>query len=188
MNPNKRKPQPNGAAHRRDPQPERIEEDVTDWFDPEEYDASGSKAASFENDDDDDEDGEEIKVAVAADGAEEDEDDEPAGKHKKHKNGKTFFETLGDGLRSAGETAQRFTQISMTRARLERLRFQLRTAHAQLGELAMRCWADAPDLGLTANDPAVVDAVKKIKLLRRAIREKQAKIAELRKNEPVEAE
>jgi hypothetical protein len=186
MNSPKRNPSPAGSARRRDPQPEHVEEDSEEWFDPEEFESAerpaASKSARAGDDDDDDDIGTPVEAACTED---EDETDAPGKRSKKRagKNGdgKGFFESLGDGLREAGETAQRYTNIGVTRAGLEKLRFELRSSHARLGEMVMRCWADAPDVALTSADPAVFEAVKQIKLLRRTIREKQAKIAELRK-------
>lgn len=92
-----------------------------------------------------------------------------------------FIDSLGDALRSAGETATRYTRIGVSHAEIEKLRFDLKSAHAALGEVVMRCWQDAPDLGLTSRDPAIQKAVKQVREVRRKIREKEAKIAHLKK-------
>jgi hypothetical protein len=187
MNSPKRNPSPSGSARRRDPQPENVDENLEEWFDPEEFESADRPAASEPaRVDDEDKDEDDIGIPVEVAEADDDAESNAPGKRSKKRNaksadGKSFFETLGDGLREAGETAQRYTNIGVTRAGLEKLRFELRSAHAQLGEMVMRCWADAPDVGLTSKDPAVFEAVKQVKLLRRTIREKQAKIAELRK-------
>ncbi|MEI6236736.1 MAG: hypothetical protein WCT04_27065 [Planctomycetota bacterium] len=183
MNPNNRKP-PGGSGTRRDPQPEYVEETLEDWFDPEAYEAPRSARGASSDDE---------PIGVAEEVCDFEEDGEPFDappNTRKQRSGyrvaeKGILESIGDGLRSAGQTAQRYTTIGVTRAGLEKLRFELRSAHAQLGELVIRCWADAPDLGLTSNDPAIIEAVKRVKLLRRAMREKQAKIAELRKKDSV---
>lgn len=196
------------ASHRRPPpssEPESLDEE--DWFDADEFDKAErarSVPSTPPNPDThakdaeeiwDPEDEDEVCVAEEVTDLEEDDEEPPAAKRRRPTredkphateapetpNSKTFFETLGDGLRTAGETAQRYTHIGVNRAGLEKLRYDLRTAHAELGELAMRCWADAPDVGLTARDPAIVAAVKRVKFLRHKIREKQAKIAELKK-------
>lgn len=203
MNPNDRNPgssRPSGnnnppdPSKRRPSQPDYIGEKFNDFFDPEEsipYESARDASSPGANDRYPEESGgyEDETVPVEEVTEFEKENGEPIRTGAKEKraqgadkpDGKSFFETLGDGLRSAGETAQRYTNIGVNHAGLEKLRYHLRTAHAELGELAMRCWADAPDVGLTARDPAVVDVIKRIKLLRLKIREKQAKIAELKK-------
>lgn len=213
MNPNDRNPgssrpadnnPPPDSSKKRPLHPEYIEEESNGWFDPEEFEraekargyssssAPKSPHANYAEEvvEDDDE------TCVAEEVTEFEKDDgEPAGMGGKGAKGKRardaekpdekgFFEQLGDGLRSAGATAQRYTHIGVNHAGLEKLRYNLKTAHAELGELAMRCWADAPDVGLTSGDPAVVDAVKRVKYLRLKIREKQAKIAQLKKDRP----
>lgn len=94
---------------------------------------------------------------------------------------KGFLDTIGDTLRSAGETAERYTRIGVGHAEIEKLRFDLKSAHAALGEVVMRCWHDAPDLGLTSRDPAIIQSYRRVKEVRRKIREKEAKIAELKR-------
>ena len=178
-----------GADRRRESAPEHNDENLDEWFDPEEFESSPSasksrRASTGGDDDDEDAIGIPVEVAEADDDGESDAPGKRSKKRGQKEDGKSFLESLGDGLREAGETAQRYTNIGVTRAGVEKLRFQLRSAHAQLGEMVMRCWADAPDVGLTSKDPAVFEAVKQIKLLRRTIREKQAKIAELRKKPP----
>ena len=132
-----------------------------------------------ESDDDDILDAEEVSAS------DEDSESEPTSGYKRKETGGSpqgFIDTLGDALRSAGETAQRYTRIGVSHAEIEKLRFDLKTAHAALGEVVMRCWHDAPDLGLTSRDPAIQKAIKQVREVRRKIREKEAKIAELKKD------
>jgi len=120
---------------------------------------------------------EEEAEPIADDGP--DADEAPARKEVKG-SAKGFLDQIGDTLRSAGKTAERYTRIGVSHAEIEKLRFDLKTAHANLGEVVMRCWSDAPDLGLTSRDPAIIGAYKRVKEVRRKIREKEARIASLK--------
>jgi hypothetical protein len=100
--------------------------------------------------------------------------------------GKGFFQQIGDGLKAAGEAAGRYTRIGLLTAELEKHRLALRSAYAKLGETVVSCWDAAPDVGVSANDSDVKDHVKKIKALRREIREVQGKIQTLK--QPAESE
>ncbi|HLX62468.1 MAG TPA: hypothetical protein VKX17_14415 [Planctomycetota bacterium] len=155
----------------------RIEDDPGDWIDSEELgeDAPTAHDDEIHEPEEAAEDEEEDVRAHSASGAKR------SARPSSRSESKGFFETIGEGLRSAGETATRYTKIGMARAELEKLRYDLKAAHAKLGETVMRCWADAPDLGLTSKDPAVADATQEVKNIRRKIREKEAKIAQLRK-------
>lgn len=179
MDPDDRNPNPPGRKVVSAKIKARIEDDPDEWIDAEEV---GAEDASAAGDD-------EIHEPEAA---EEDEEEEvqahsaPGARRtarpRPRPESKGIFEQIGDGLRSAGETATRYTKIGMARAELEKIRYDLKAAHAKLGETVMRCWADAPDLGLTSKDPAVAEATQSVKNIRRKIREKEAKIAQLRKD------
>lgn len=117
--------------------------------------------------------------------SEEEEFDEPKRRVKSKRkevtgDSKGFFDTLSDTFRQAGETAKKYTRIGVSHAEIEKLRFDLKNAHAELGEVIMRCWHDAPDLGLTSRDPAIIQAYRRVKEVRRQIREREARIAELK--------
>ncbi len=93
--------------------------------------------------------------------------------------GPGFFRSLGDGLKAAGQAAERMARVGVSVAELEKLRLELKMAHARLGETIIKCWDAAPDIGVAANDPAVKDPVKSVKDLRRRIREIEIKIKTL---------
>ncbi|HYF52075.1 MAG TPA: hypothetical protein VEJ63_21880 [Planctomycetota bacterium] len=93
-----------------------------------------------------------------------------------------FFQTIGDGLKSAGKTAEKYAKMGISAAALEKQRLDLRLAYAKLGEAVHRCWTDAPDLGVAATDPSVRAHVKAVNDLRRRIRETEIKLRELRKS------
>ena len=93
---------------------------------------------------------------------------------------KGFFQQMGDSLKSAGKTAEKYTRIGITMAELEKLRLDLKSAYTKLGESVARCWDAAPDIGISANDSDVKDLVKKVNALRRQIREVEAKIRTLK--------
>lgn len=95
------------------------------------------------------------------------------------KAGAGFFSSLGDGLKAAGQAAERYARMGAGVAELEKLRLELKMAHARLGETIIKCWDAAPDIGVAANDPAVKDPVKSVKDLRRRIREIEIKIKSL---------
>jgi hypothetical protein len=96
--------------------------------------------------------------------------------------GKGFFQQIGDGLKAAGEAAGRYTRIGLLSAELEKHRLELKSAYSRLGEKVAGCWDAAPDIGVTASDSDVKEHVKKIKAIRREIREVQAKIQTLKQN------
>lgn len=93
---------------------------------------------------------------------------------------KSFFQQMGDSLKSAGKTAEKYTRIGITMAELEKLRLELKSAYYKLGESVVRCWDAAPDIGVSANDSDVKDLFKKVSTLRRQIREVEAKIQTLK--------
>jgi hypothetical protein len=93
--------------------------------------------------------------------------------------GTGFFRQLGDGLKAAGQAAERMARVGVSVAELEKLRLELKMAYAKLGESIIKCWDAAPDIGVAANDPAVKDPVKAVKDLRRRIREIEIKIKTL---------
>lgn len=93
--------------------------------------------------------------------------------------GPGFFTSLGDGLKAAGQAAERYARMGAGVAELEKLRLELKMANARLGESIIKCWDAAPDIGVAANDPAVKEPVKAVKDLRRRIREIEIKIKSL---------
>jgi hypothetical protein len=93
--------------------------------------------------------------------------------------GADFFRTIGEGLKSAGQTAERYARMGVGVAELEKLRLELKLAYSKLGENVIKCWDAAPDIGVAANDPAVKEPVKAVKDLRRRIREIEIKIKTL---------
>lgn len=92
---------------------------------------------------------------------------------------KNFFQSLGDGIKAAGQAAEKYTRIGVRIAELEKLRIELKLGYARLGEGVSRCWDAAPDIGVTATDPAVKLPVREINDLRRRIRETEIKIQAL---------
>jgi hypothetical protein len=93
--------------------------------------------------------------------------------------GADFFRSIGEGLKSAGQTAERYARMGVGVAELEKLRLELKLAYSKLGENIIKCWDAAPDIGVAANDPAVKEPVKAVKDLRRRIREIEIKIKTL---------
>jgi len=92
-----------------------------------------------------------------------------------------FLHILTDGLKAAGQAAERFARTGVSSVGLEKLRLELRLAQARLGEGVLKCWDAAPDVGVLPTDPAVKEPARQVKELRRHIREMEQKIAELRK-------
>lgn len=93
---------------------------------------------------------------------------------------KDFFSRIGEGLKSAGETAGRYAQVGAGFAEMEKLRLELKLAQSKLGEAVVKCWDEAPDIGVTSSDAAVKKPFGEVKSLRRKIRELEAKVAGLR--------
>jgi hypothetical protein len=114
-----------------------------------------------------DDDEEETK---AASGAAKEETNKP----------RDFFKSLGDGLKAAGETAERYTRIGISTAALEKLKLELKLAYSRLGESVNRCWDAAPDIPVASNDPAIAPQVKAVNDLRRRIRETEIKLRSLK--------
>ncbi|MGD0093227.1 MAG: hypothetical protein ABSE73_25210 [Planctomycetota bacterium] len=108
-------------------------------------------------------------------GREQPEEEEPASS----KSG-GFFETLGAGIKAAGEAAERLARMGMGTAELEKLRLDLKWAQSRLGEAVLKCWDDAPRVGVMPGDPAVKAPLREVKELRRKIREVEQKMAELK--------
>lgn len=96
------------------------------------------------------------------------------------KSGADFFRTIGEGLKSAGQTAERYARMGVGVAEVEKLHLELKLAYSKLGEQIVKCWDAAPDIGVAPNDPAVTAQVKAIKDLRRRIREIEIKIKSLK--------
>ncbi|HYG75779.1 MAG TPA: hypothetical protein VEK08_12310 [Planctomycetota bacterium] len=103
-------------------------------------------------------------------------DDENAAKAADVKTSASFFKSLGDGLKAAGQTAEKYARLGVSVAELEKLRMELKLAHARLGEAIIRCWDAAPDIGVAPDDPAIKDPIKAVKDLRRRIRELEIKM------------
>lgn len=136
-----------------------------------------SKRKSDEDDDDD---------VIEAEPFEDEEKEYDKAEHSEAApSGKGFFQQIGDGLKAAGEVAGRYTRIGLLTAELEKHRLELKTAYSRLGEKVSGCWDAAPDIGVSANDSDVKEHVKKIKTLRREIREVQAKIQTLKQSPDV---
>src|ERR1700748_2192382 len=91
-----------------------------------------------------------------------------------------FFSRIGEGLKVAGKTAERYAKVGVGVAETEKLRLELKLAHSKLGEAVVKCWDEAPDIGVTSSDVAVKKVVVEIKALRRRIRELESKVAGLR--------
>lgn len=91
-----------------------------------------------------------------------------------------FFNRIGEGLKSAGQTAERYARVGVGVAELEKLRLELRLAQSNLGEAVVKCWDEAPDIGVTSHDAAIKKSYSEVKALRRKIRELESKIAGLR--------
>ena len=102
-----------------------------------------------------------------------------AGNSNAGSKGADFFRSIGEGLKSAGQTAERYARMGVGVAELEKLRLELKLAYSKLGENIIKCWDAAPDIGVAANDPAVKEPVKAVKDLRRRIREIEIKIKSL---------
>lgn len=94
--------------------------------------------------------------------------------------GGDFFKSLSRGLKAAGQAAERFARMGVSAAELEKLKLELRVAQARLGESVLKCWDAAPDIGVTANDPAVKEPARAVKELRRRIREIEKHLTTLR--------
>jgi hypothetical protein len=90
-----------------------------------------------------------------------------------------LFTSLKEGLRVAGQTAERYARLGISTASLEKMKLELKMAYSRLGENIVKCWDAAPDIGVAANDPAVSDTYRKVRDLRRKIREAEAKIRTL---------
>ena len=116
-------------------------------------------------DDDDDEESDEEDEGDAADTAKP----------------KDFFSSLKEGFKAAGETAERYARMGITVGQLEKLKLELKVAYSRLGEHVNKCWDAAPDIGVTATDPAIAAQVKVVNDLRRKIREIEVKLRELKK-------
>jgi len=93
---------------------------------------------------------------------------------------RSIIDQIGDGLRAAGEAAGRYTKLGVAMAELEKVKLDLRSAYAKLGEGVVRCWDAAPDIAVSANDSDVKEHLKKVSSLRRHIRELEARIHELK--------
>ena len=124
----------------------------------------------------------------------------PKGKNNPRKNGKSsqtsspdnqqsnpgsnnFFQSLGEGIKAAGQAAEKYTRIGISMAEVEKLRLELKMAYARLGESVSRCWDAAPDIGVTASDPTVKKPVREVNDLRRNIRETEIKIQALQQSQ-----
>lgn len=91
-----------------------------------------------------------------------------------------LFSRIGEGLKSAGKTAERYAKVGVGVAEVEKLRLELKLAQAKLGEAVVKCWDEAPDIGVTSSDASVKKPFGEVKALRRKIRELEAKVAGLR--------
>lgn len=106
---------------------------------------------------------------------------EPAGSTKSAANAaRELFSRIGDGIKAAGQSAERYAKVGIGVAEIEKLRLELRLAQSKLGEAVVKCWDEAPDIGVTSSDQAVKKQFGEVKSLRRKIRELESKVAGLR--------
>lgn len=91
-----------------------------------------------------------------------------------------LFSRIGDGLKAAGQSAERYAKVGIGVAEIEKLRLELRLAQSKLGEAVVKCWDEAPDIGVTSSDATVKKPFAEVKSLRRKIRELEARVAGLR--------
>jgi hypothetical protein len=164
---------------RKKPRADAEEENEEPVFDNVDFDEA--EEADFEVEDDD-----KPKSGKAAeDGGSEDEDEDADGKSEKksaeadEKPRRDFFQTLGDTFKSATQAAGKYARVGVSIAELEKLRLQLKMAHAKLGETLVQCWDDAPEIAVACSDPAVRIAYRRVKEIRRRIREIENRIREL---------
>jgi hypothetical protein len=111
----------------------------------------------------------------------EDSEEEDDGDATASAQPKDFFSSLKEGFKAAGETAERFARMGITVGHLEKLKLELKVAYSRLGEHVNKCWDAAPDIGVTATDPAIAAQVKVVNDLRRKIREIEVRLRELKK-------
>jgi hypothetical protein len=114
------------------------------------------------------------------DESDEEKKAEPGAAKEETNKPRDFFKSLGDGLKAAGETAERYTRIGISTAALEKLKLELKLAYSRLGESVNRCWDAAPDIPVASNDPAIAPQVKAVNDLRRRIRETEIKLRSLK--------
>ena len=113
----------------------------------------------------------------------EEEPEEERAEEKEKPAGSTtgsFFGAIGAGIKAAGEAAERLARMGVNAASVEKLRLDLRTAQSKLGEAVLKCWDDAPNVGVMRTDPAVKEPLLEVKELRRRIRELEQRMAELK--------
>lgn len=91
-----------------------------------------------------------------------------------------LFSRIGNGLKAAGQSAERYAKVGMGVAEIEKLRLELRLAQSKLGEAVVKCWDEAPDIGVTSSDASVKKPFGEVKALRRKIRELESRVAGLR--------
>jgi hypothetical protein len=136
---------------------------------------------------DDEEDEDDVIEAEPFEDEEEEYDEREKSEKVEAPKSKGFFQQVGDSLKSAGQTAEKYTRIGITMAELEKLRMDLKSSYQKLGETITRCWDAAPEIGVSAHDSDVKDHVKKVNALRRQIREVEAKIRTLKTGAKEEA-
>jgi hypothetical protein len=136
---------------------------------------------------DDEEDEDDVIEAEPFEDEEEEYDEREKSEKAEAPKSKGFFQQVGDSLKSAGQTAEKYTRIGITMAELEKLRMDLKSSYQKLGETITRCWDAAPEIGVSAHDSDVKDHVKKVNALRRQIREVEAKIRTLKTGAKEEA-
>ena len=84
-----------------------------------------------------------------------------------------FFDSLGQTLKSAGATAEKYAKLGYSKAESEKERLALYQAHARLGEAVMKVWDDSESVAVHAVDPLIAERVKDV-------RERREKIAQIR--------
>src|SRR4051812_29182604 len=104
---------------------------------------------------DDEEDEDDVIEAEPFEDEEEEYDEREKSEKAEAPKSKGFFQQVGDSLKSAGQTAEKYTRIGITMAELEKLRMDLKSSYQKLGETITRCWDAAPEIGVSAHDSDV---------------------------------
>ena len=94
-----------------------------------------------------------------------------------------FLKTIGQGLKTAGDAAERYARIGVCMADLERLKLKLNSAHRKLGEAVVKCWDAAPDISVSSTESSIREYLLNVHDLRRRIREADKKIKSLQEQD-----
>jgi hypothetical protein len=95
---------------------------------------------------------------------------------------KRIFSKLGEGIKAAGQTAERYTRVGINSVEIEKIRLELKLAYSRLGQAVVKCWDEAPNIGITSSDTAIKKPLNEVKALRKKVRELEVRISELRKD------